>query len=780
MEESFRHLTLQREETVTEKRSGRFRPPKSPDDPSAHAKSLKDKLKDAVTQTEKDEPGFDQRRLFRFTVEKGFDPDSLRNVSDEIEFVSQEGEEVVVAFVSSAALESFEAKLASMVDGKSVTYKHVLYSLRGIDGWSKEDRTGLELKREGFPGESSFLLDVELWPLEDNPENRRELWRAFEDWLQKQNIPFLDSVKQPGLSLYRVCCNHIQAERLLRHRDIRTVDLPPRFGMDRSHLFVGIQEFDDPPPPPDHAPGVVVLDSGLTLGHPLLKSAVSDSKSFLPGKDASDENGHGTHVAGLALYGDVEARVQERRFVPKLRLFSGRILDENNETNKNFVENKISEAVSYFYEKYGCKVFNLSFGDMNKPFFMGHVKGLAYTLDVLSRKFGVLFVVSAGNVLGNTLEGLDWKERYPDYLTERQWSIIEPAPALNALTVGSIARFDKTFASQRYATDPAEIPIARRDQPSPFTRCGPSVGGAIKPELVAYGGNWALNTRAGAYYLVSRNGLGEISTNMGFMGGNLFSEDSGTSMAAPHVAHLAASVLSEYPDADANLIRAMLLAHAAVPKAAENLVKDAEKLRRIYGYGKILPEALFRSFENEVSLIAQATMENKKHHFYEIPIPDVYTSAGRRTREITVSLAYTSYVRSTRITYKATRIDFKLVASPNLRRVTAMFDQATEKEDYENIPEIGNASSGGRVRGKGTVQAATWHFSQFNSRSLLRQNRLFVVITRNDFPWGEIHSATEEKYALVVCLRDRENQQARLYTKLRNRLRERAKAKVRR
>ena len=114
MEESFPHLSLNREEPVTEKRPGGrpyFVPPA---DPSAHGRRLQVRLESAKNQTDKDIGGFDDRRLFRFTVKKGFDPDTLRNVSPEIEFVSQEGDEIVVAFVSTAALESFEATLTSL------------------------------------------------------------------------------------------------------------------------------------------------------------------------------------------------------------------------------------------------------------------------------------------------------------------------------------------------------------------------------------------------------------------------------------------------------------------------------------------------------------------------------------------------------------------------------------------------------------------------------------------------------------------------------------------
>jgi hypothetical protein len=139
------------------------------------------------------------------------------------------------------------------------------------------------------------------------------------------------------------------------------------------------------------------------------------------------------------------------------------------------------------------------FGDANKPYLGGHLKGLSLTLDSLSRELGVLFVVSAGNyrIGEDSPEGLAWRDNYPHYLLDEGWRLIEPAPALNVLTVGSLARHNQSYNSQRYPTDPAEIPIAQPDQPSPFTRSGFSVNGAIKPELVEHGGNWALDARGG-------------------------------------------------------------------------------------------------------------------------------------------------------------------------------------------------------------------------------------------------------------------------------------------
>lgn len=774
MPESYPHLPLQREAPINEKRSRLgFSVIKEPDDIRGHGRRLQQKLASAKEQAAGDIGGFDERRLFRFSVQKGTSLDyfNLRSLSLDIEFVSQEGDSVIIGFVSDIALAEFESRLTSLASTGEVTNKDVFYALKSVDGWNPEDRKGWALKKQGFPTSDAFLLDVELWPLEDNYQERGQEHEMFETWLTREGIEKKDQVKQPGLTLYRVRCNAGQAGQLLRYRDVRSVDLPPSFGLEQSLIFQDIQRFPVVDSPATNAPGVVVLDSGLVAGHPLLGAAVGDAQSFLPGEGASDEHGHGTHVAGLALYGDFEASLRTGYFVPILRLFSGRILDKNNENSTEFIENHIAEAVYYFVERYQCRIFNLSYGDRNKPYLGGHMRGLSFTLDSLSRKFGVLFVVSAGNHIrgDDSPEGLDWKKQYPDYLLKDAWKIIEPAPALNVLTVGSLARHDRTFNSQRYPLDPAEIPISQPDQPSPFTRTGYSVDGAIKPELMAHGGNWAINTRGGANRLLDRgHGLGVISTNREFAGGNLFSVDCGTSMAAPQVAHLAASILKEHPDASANLLRALLCANAVIPEASQALIDSDKNFKNICGYGQVDMTVLHRSLENAVTLIANGAIENKRHHFYDIPVPDDFISKGKCLREISVALAYAPAVRSTRIKYRATRIEFRLVTASDLSHVTRMFNKATEKG--KNIPEMKTAAVGLQIRNKGTVQADTWKFKIFRKDSKLMENRLFVVVTRNDFLWGEPLCATEEGYSLVVCLRDRKNEEARLYTQIKTQL----------
>lgn len=738
-------------------------------------------IANAKEQADKGVGGFDDRRLFQFAVQKGFNPEDIRKISQEIEFVSQEDEAIIIGFASDSALSEFEARLTTMASGGHVTNKQIIYALQSIDGWSAKDRTGWALKKQGYPEKDEFLLDIELWPLEDNHQQRNREQAAFERWLTEQGIEKKDQVKQQELTLYRVLCNLNQANLLLQHRDIRSVDLPPSFGLERSIIIQDIQNFPNISDPSDHAPGIVVLDSGLATGHPLLGAAVGDAQSFLPGEDSNDENGHGTHVAGIALYGDFEHSLRSGKFVPTLRLFSGRILDKDNENTTGFVEKQIEESVRYFAKEYNCRVFNLSFGDSNKPYLEGHLKGLSLTLDILSRKLGVLFVVSTGNhrVGEHSPDGLEWRDNYPNYLLDESWRIIEPAPALNVLTVGSLARYNLTYNSQYYTLDPAEVPIAQPDQPSPFTRSGNSVDGAIKPELVAHGGNWAINMRAGHSLMERVAGLGVVSTNNKFASGNPFTIDIGTSMAAPYVAHLAASILREHPNASANLLRALLCINAVLPEACEELIHRNKAFRKVCGYGHVDASSLYRSLENAVNLIADSTIENKRHHFYEIPIPDEFTSGGRRRkREIAVALAYTPAIRSTRIKYRASRIDFRLVTASDLEQVTTMFNKATVKDEYENIPELKTATIGQQARSKGTVQADFWRFYQFNINSKLRAQKLFVVVTRNDFPWGESLCDSEEDYALVVSLRDRENEEARLYSRIKAQLEARMPVRI--
>ena len=769
------HLELRREEPVTYRRTRRgFGRTEPPDDPRRHGELLGAGLRAARAAAEEDLGGYDERRLIKIELKEKVSPEDVAKAASGIQIVSQEEGRLILAFAAKEQLDEFEARLASLAAGRHVTYRNLLYALQGFDRRTPDDRTGWALKNDGFPDKESFVIDAELWPLDRGNDSAR-LRDAFESWVAENGGQVIDAVRQPYLTLYRIRCTHMLAEGLLRHRDVRLVDLPPRIGLERALIFTDVQELGEVPAPPEDAPGIVVLDSGLIAGHPILAPAVGDSESFLPGKSEADEHGHGTFVSGIALYDDVAECIRNRNFAPELRLFSGRILDDQDEGDPRFIENQVEEAVRYFVDNYGCRVFNLSYGDPNKPYQGRHVAGLAVTLDALIRELDVLFVIPTGNYNGDEDGPEDWRAEYPGYLTGETSTLLDPAPALSALTVGSIARHER---GERWPDDPAYRPVARADQPSPFTRHGPSVNEAIKPDLVDYGGNMLIDVRAGGRPMAGSQGVGELSTSREFAAGRPFAEVLGTSFAAPRVANAAARILGELPEASSDLCRALLVSHARTPAACSDLFADDESaLRNATGYGLVDRSALYRSLESCVTLWAEESIENRRHHFYEVPVPDEFWSQGRRSREMTIALAFRPPVRTTRIDYRAAAISFKLVPARSLDDVAQWFNADVDRDAATTVQE---RASGRRIserdRSRGAVQASTWTFTQ--PSKAMRESSWFVVVTRNDPAWGSNLSSEREPYALTVTLSDRSAEQPRLYTRIEAQLRERIRVRA--
>ncbi|MFI7139626.1 S8 family serine peptidase [Streptomyces massasporeus] len=80
---------------------------------------------------------------------------------------------------------------------------------------------------------------------------------------------------------------------------------------------------------PPGAPAVCVLDTGVSQEHPLLKPALyGRTHSVLPQQTAADRHGHGTEMAGIALYGDLAGPLESSSTVALTHgLESVKILD---------------------------------------------------------------------------------------------------------------------------------------------------------------------------------------------------------------------------------------------------------------------------------------------------------------------------------------------------------------------------------------------------------------------------------------------------------------------
>ena len=773
---AYEHLRFSRETPLTDRHKKRSFPPNlKPENPRAFGASLRQTF-DAARQPAAEEiTGYDNRILFKVQLREGAAVPELGDIPG-VELVSQEDKAIVLAFADQTGLTNFEGRLSSLARDGKATRAELLYALQKFDHWTAEDRKGAALKQYGFPETGTFIIDVELWPL-DRAAQRNALLTAFLANLQERGIEKLDTLDQPSLVMVRVRCTRAHVESvLLMHRDVRTVDLPPRTGVAVEVLVTDINQIPAPPQAPENAPAIAVLDAGLATGHPLLANAVGDAQGYLePARHPHDNppHWHGTFVSGLALYGDVHEHLQQGQFIPQLRLFSGKVFEDDGNDQTEFVEKAVEEAVRDLHAQYRCRVFNLSYGDFNKVYDGRHVRGLAYTLDRLTRELGVLFVVPTGNLRLDELPQ-DPCGSYPGYLLEEKARLLDPAPALNVLTVGGLAKYTATRDTQNHPQTIEDRPIAKENQPFPLTRSGLSISKAIKPDLVEHAGNLALRRTGGG---TRHAGLGIVSACGDFANGRPFAEDIGTSYAAPQVAHRAARLLSDLPDASPNLLRALLAANARWPQACIDLLNSAndaegkKRLLQLIGYGSIDEDSLYRSVDQAVTLLSEDRIANDKCHFYELPIPPSFWSAGRRQREITIALAYSPDIRTTRLDYRMSKLWYTLVKANALDEVEAAF----KKNREEGMGEIDrNRWLSNLDRKPGTLQVSRWGFKMPPRDG----EKLFAVVTRQDTPWGTVADG-EEPYSLVAVLADRENVEANLYAQIHAQLQAREQARAR-
>jgi serine protease AprX len=288
-----------------------------------------------------------------------------------------------------------------------------------------------------------------------------------------------------------------------------------------------------------------VMDSGINKDHPHFKKHGNIEpgryhRDFTVPNDAgdsfNDENGHGTHVAGIiageqvatdgqtlrAIYrfrsetGEITPDLLDlqeiRGMAPKCRLVSLKVLDAN---GKGAVSNLIA-AIAHIQEINGhgrrllIHGLNMSVGYNFEPeWFACGQSPLCVEVDRLVRS-GVVVVVAAGNTgygvltssMGVAKAGMDL-------------TINDPGNADLAITVGSTHREMPHVYGVSY-----------------FSSKGPTGDGRLKPDLVAPGEK-IISCATGK--LKEEGAQGQECQ---------YVETSGTSMAAPHVSGVIAAFLS--------------------------------------------------------------------------------------------------------------------------------------------------------------------------------------------------------------------------------------------
>lgn len=533
------------------------------------------------------------------------------------------------------------------------------------------DRSGPRLAREGFPDVERFALDVDLW--HSGGQSVATIINEIRSLCTRHGGRYVDDLRTASLILARIEATRPLAEALLALDVVAQVNLPPVLSPAYSQIFADVEALPDEQAPTGSEPRVGVLDSGVLAAHPLLRGWVLDEVDFGTGEGTvTDQHGHGTQVAGLIVYGDVHHCLASRTWSPRVLVASGKVLLRGDDGRPVFPadhrpEKLVEDAIKHLHEHQGCRVFNLSLGNADDVYDGGRQFGWAELLDQLARELDVVIVVSAGNIddpplpspaLGRDALHAAVRDARLNSVTSR---ICSPGTASLAVTVGALARSDAPHTNGAVAAAPVGAP-------APFSRVGPGYEAkesqrAVKPDLVAYGGNFGLRTFAGgAPRWMSDYGLGEPTTGLPRDAGRYLTSVVGTSFAAPHVAHAAAlameaATFSLGVDASANAVRALLGACSVLPECPREWLLDRdgketwEKLRLV-GYGVLDVAQVERSLQHGAVIMAEDAVAEDNWHVYSVKVPPAFFE-GRGRRGIVVSVAYDPPVRASRKDYLA-------------------------------------------------------------------------------------------------------------------------------
>ena len=258
---------------------------------------------------------------------------------------------------------------------------------------------------------------------------------------------------------------------------------------------------------------VAVIDTGIDLTHPDLVANIDAGlgRNCIAGGSPQDDNGHGTHVAGIvAAAADGSGVVG---VAPDARLVPIKVLDREGSGSYSSVICAIDYLTGLATDGdpgNDVQVANMSFGDVGSA--GSCADGFLHEAICASTAAGIVYVAAAGNATANA-------------------STYIPAAYPEVIAVSALADFD--------------------GEPGGFAGC---VAGDCDDTL-AYFSNFGL--------VVDVTAPGSRITST-WLGG-VYATASGTSMAAPHVAGVAALALAESPSLSPAQARALLEATGECP-----------------------------------------------------------------------------------------------------------------------------------------------------------------------------------------------------------------------
>lgn len=527
--------------------------------------------------------------------------------------------------------------------------------------------------------------------------------------------------------------------------------------------------------PPDGAPRICVLDTGVNAGHPLLEVVADpeDLHAVDPVWGVEDHDGHGTGMAGLALYGDLlEPLTGSEGVAPPAWLESVKILPPPPNVNDPELYGSITEQAAHRVEvqrpralrTHVMAVTTVDSRDRGRPSsWSAAIDKLAYGEEGEPER---LWVLSAGNS-----DSEAWGD-HPDHLETEE--IHDPAQAWNALTVGAF--------TDRWRIDEADFegwePVAEPGDLSPSTSTSRTwqTPWPLKPDVVAEGGNAARSADGSQIDLP--DSLRLLTTHREPLV-RLLTPFGDTSGASALVAHMAAHLRRQYPELWPETIRALIVHSARWTRAMHERYRPSaakggyEHLVRCCGFGVPSLERALWSAENRLTLMLEESIQPfirkpgrsdcslKELQVYELPWPiQPLRDLGEVEVELRVTLSYfiepnpseRGYKYRHRYASHGYRFDVR-AADESLEEFRKRLTKAARDEE-EGSPGPGDSRGwhiGSNARHRGSIHSDFWRGTAVE----LANRQHFAVYPVSGW-WKERYYLDrwrrEARYALVVSI----------------------------
>lgn len=502
------------------------------------------------------------------------------------------------------------------------------------------------------------------------------------------------------------------------------------------------------------------------------------SRCFIPEVPANDvadrviDGGHGTRVAGAALYGATLPGAGQ--FEAPFWLQNARLLLGPNGALPEAIHPPaaLREIIEHFRDgPRHTRIFNHSISS-DRPARTYRMSSWAAEIDFLSHSRDVLFIQAIGNLSrghgppGNpTIEDhLAAGRSWPDYLLEKAVRLANPSQSLQALTVGSIGV--ETFR------DGNRRSIARATYPSAFTRSGFGLWDSIKPDVVEFGGDYVWDGTNPANLAL----LPEVCPSLvrsTLNGGPAVARDLvGTSFAAGRVSHVAGLLEKLLPEESTLLYRALIAQSARWPDWAEQAAADEKGNHiRLLGYG--LPDA-DRATSNSAYRVTCITQGNQTIKAGDAAIFAFYVPVELRRMgqeaiiRLDVALSYSAEPRRTRSSgrrYLAVWLDW--ICSRPGETLEAFqgraFSDIVRKKDGEGEePDwtLGRRGDWGEIPGAkrdgGTLQKDWTYLKSYELPEVI------AVAVRGHEGWARCNPDATARFALAVSI-EAVNRDLRVY-----------------